>query len=154
MNSTSTDNQVPVLRFTLELVPELAWLTASPTLDPIQHSIEREVNTLLTTLGIPGQTEVTIVLTTTTLPGKRPFRLFVDGHLCRYSDELLIQGYSYANSTPLTSLKIPEELYSWLQPTDSTPTDANVTGLQVAEFFGIVCRETLVVYGVNSPLLF
>jgi hypothetical protein len=143
MNPTSTDNQVPVLRFTLELAPELASLIASPTSDQIQHGIEREANTLLTTLGIPGQTEVAIALASAPLTGERPFRLFVDGHLCRYSDELLIQAYSYTNSIPLIPLKIPEKLYNWLQPSDSATTDANGTELQVAEFFGIACRETL-----------
>lgn len=143
MNSISTDTPVPMLRFTLELAPELAWLTASPTSDQIQQSIERDVNTLLTTLGIPGQPEVTIALAATTLPGDRPFRLFVEGHLCRYSDELLIQAYSYANSITLTPLKIPDDLDNWLQPTSSNSTDGNALEPQVVEFLGIVCRETL-----------
>ncbi len=143
MNPASTDNQLPILQLKLELAPELAWLTVNPPLELVQRSIKREINTLLSTLGIPGQIEVAIALAPAILPGERPFHLFADGHLCRYSDELLLRAYSYVNGTTLLPLKIAEKLYDWLQQTESANDDASRTEPHFAEFLSIVCRETL-----------
>ena len=128
------------VRITLELTASLSDI-AGP--DATQHqalrqAVERGVDEVLTTLGLPGQAVASLdVLAHDDLPGGRFLRIHVNGEVCRYSDALLQRAHSYVTDRLPDPEAVPVNLLPWLRELAIARNDRAV------EFLATICVEVV-----------
>jgi len=123
---------VPTVPIRLKLSPELCQRAGMEAV--AVPAITTAVTELLSTLGIPGQPEVTWEPNDEEPAAGRPLALCANGRLCRYSDELMVLLYSYVQGKVAMSLDALNGLQAWL-----TSAQEHL----VAEWLALLCRHTL-----------
>jgi|SRR5215831_6315693 len=91
-------DELPEVPLWIEIAPSLseALDTASPLNEAIRRDLSRRVADLLVALGIPGTPAVQIrELKANSIRSRQFLRMYVNGRLCRYPDELLRLVYGY-----------------------------------------------------------
>lgn len=103
--------------------------------EKVCEEISRKLDELLEILGIPGRSKVQISSSEAEiLPGQQPVRVFVNGQLCTYPDELLRSADSYAKAMPLGAAPL-RELSGKIENL------TNVNHESIAEFLHLACLE-------------
>jgi hypothetical protein len=91
---------VPVM---LQLHPTLAGVLTDGTGGRLAELVGQRLDQLLTTLGIPGGTVVTLGPQAPGLTTARPLRLSVHGQVCRYPPELLRVTWEHVHGEHLVA---------------------------------------------------
>src|SRR4051794_38481024 len=117
MVTQSSTNEEPTLAIRIDL--SSAWsrlMNDAETTAQIRHRTEQTVAALLEGLGIPGRSQVELLIRPEVhLSGPAPlFRLSVGGRSCRFSDDVVLRAYSYLESTPLLPYESLDRLPEWL----------------------------------------
>jgi len=145
MCNSHDDRNTSEVTLSLELDTSLHWIF-NPN-DSIYELVHRVLVTSLTeimeTLGIPGAAVVKITtLKEEAIRRDQFLRVYVNGQLCRYSDELLRYVHSYVNDSQLDPQATPGNIMAWLNLLYKN--ESEVTTLfhkKVAEFFSLACLE-------------
>ncbi len=143
MRNSHDDRNTSEVTLSLELDASLYWI-----FDPdvsIYEGVHRAIVTGLTgimeTLGIPGAAVVKITTLKEEAMRRDQFlRVYVNGQLCRYSDELLRHVHSYVNGSNLDPRATPGNILAWL---NSLSSNEDLVREKVAEFFSLVCLEII-----------
>src|SRR5438105_726117 len=122
MRNSHDDRNTSEVTLSLELDTSLHWIF-NPD-DFIYELVHRALVTSLTeimeTLGIPGAAVVKITTLKEEAIGRDQFLLvYVNGHVCRYSDELLRHVHSYVNGSNLDPRATPGDILVWLNSLSS-----------------------------------
>lgn len=147
MRNNQDDQNTSEVTLSLELDTSLYWIF-DPN-DSMYKLVHRTLLTSLTelmeTLGIPGVVVVEITAVKEKHMRRGQFlRIYVNGQLCRYSDELLRRVHSYVNDSHMDPRATPGNIMAWLN--FLYKNESEVTYLfheKVAEFFNLACSEII-----------
>lgn len=143
MGSNPKTQRNPQVRLLLELDASLEQVLDSGTHlhEQVRRTIVREVVNIMAELGIPGECEVEIAsLQDSTKRLDRFMHIVVNGHLCRYSDELLQRVFCFVRSiSPDTEVQ-PDNILEWLQECFH---DLDESYEKPVEFLTLACLETI-----------
>jgi len=128
------------VRITLELTASLSEIAGpdAPQHHALRRAVERGVDELLTTLGLPGQAVANVdLIAHDDIAGGRFLRIHVNGEVCRYSDALLRGVHSYVTERLPDPEAVPVKLVSWLNELAIVRNDRTV------EFLATTCVEAV-----------
>jgi type III secretion protein V len=140
-------DEPPEVPLWIEIAPSLSETldVANPLTEAIRRDISRRVADLLVALGIPGTPAVQIRdLKANSIRSGEVLRVYVNGMLCRYPDELLRLVYGYVNGNyPDPGLDLPKILagLSEIPPDRSGAADADFQ--RKVEFLGLACANII-----------
>src|SRR5262245_61461932 len=114
----SQANTAPEVTLILEVDSSLDRVLSAA--DPLHKAVHRCILQglveLLKTLGVPGVPAVRISpLNGNTRRADKVMRVYVNGKLCRYPDELLRHVYSYVCGSHLDPEAKPQKILDWLK---------------------------------------
>jgi hypothetical protein len=123
----------------LELAASLSLaLTENTSLhEEVHTALKQSIVELLEVLGIPGVPLVQITTNAAVGRSDQWIRLNVNGHLCRYSHELLRRVESYVRARPLSSERNSDHILVWLEELCHEASEKDRETL--AEFISIAC---------------
>jgi type III secretory pathway component EscV len=144
MTQPIVEDTLPALAITFNLGPALSEVSANPSAEAqLRRSTEQAVAVLLETLGIPGRPHVDMLAEPKTDMDNHTalFDLTVNGKPCRFSNDLVLQAYSYVNGTPLAPFERLHTLPNWLSEDLAASTPAPED--RASALLSLVCREAL-----------
>jgi len=136
----------PEVSLVLEVAPELDAVVAAGTrvADEVRGVIDRGLEGLLATLGIPGRPAITITRVGEGIEiAPRPFRVLIDGAEAPYPDDILWRVQSFANRTLPDPKASAGRILAWLLDLGrKAEADDTVRG-RFATFLGLACLEAV-----------
>lgn len=145
MNQSQVNNKLPRVVISLKLHPSLDRILdlKDPLNEAVRSEISKGLKKILEILGIPGEPEVEIVaLDDNTISTIRFLRVFLQGRIGRYSDELLQRVYSYVNGIPLGPGPKPDQILTWLKGLCHNQEEIlNINHKNLVDFLSLTCLE-------------
>jgi hypothetical protein len=130
-----------VVTIAVELSPSLGTLANpdTPLNAALCSAIEGGLATLMTTLGIPGPTRVSVAGYAGGSAGPL-LRIAVNGARARYPDELLLHAYGYVHARLLDIAVTPSTIAEWIREQSEHVAESDGQR-RVVEYLGLVCVE-------------
>ncbi|SRR6266567_4945265 len=147
MLNNQDDQNTSEVTLSLELDTSLHWI-----FDPdnsiygiVHRALVTSLTEIMKTLGIPGAPIVEII-SVKEKPMRRGqiLRMYVNGQLCRYSDELLRDVHSFVNNSSPDHRAAPGNIMAWLNLLYKNELEMTTLFREkVAEFFSFACLEII-----------